>query len=118
MIMHRVCRLQLHPPTGWRKLWGLFLGSILPKNDPDFFIQRESVAYWWLELDEAGVVKREIGFASEGSPLRFAPVGENWGVFVGEDVHPADLAEEVSEASFEEAWRRALETLPVKSGGR
>jgi hypothetical protein len=91
------------------------LGSVLPKNDPDFFLQDEPVAYWWLELDESGMAKREIGFTAGGKPLRYAPIGRNWGVFVGEEVSPAHLAEEVPAGSFQDAWELAARKLPVKS---
>jgi hypothetical protein len=86
----------------------------LPKNDPDFFDESESVSYWWLELDQMGVAHRETGFALAGHPIRIAPIARNRGVFIGEDVSPAHLAEALPQASFEEAWRRALETLSIQ----
>ena len=113
-LRYRVCRLPMHPPTGWRRVFIRILGGILPKSDPDFFDEQESVSYWWLELDEARVAKREIGFASGGHPIRCAPVARNWGVFIGEKVNPAHLAEEISETAFEDSWRHAVDTLPIQ----
>jgi hypothetical protein len=83
------------------------LGTILPKNDADFFDQRESVAYRWLEIDEQRVVHREVGFTMSGTAIRCAPVGRNRGMFVGEEIRLAQLAAAVQDVAFEEAWERA-----------
>jgi hypothetical protein len=109
MLTYRVCPLKLSPATGWRRLLAQALGTVLPKNDPDFFLENEAVSYWWLEL-EGLETRREIGFDSAGAVLRFAPVGDNWGVFVGEELAPSHLGEALSGEQFEEAWSRAVQT--------
>jgi hypothetical protein len=86
---------------------------MLPKNDPDFFDQQESILYWWLELDETGMATREIGFAVGAHAIRCAPAARNRGAFIGERVSPGRLEEEISKGAFEASWRRALETLPI-----
>jgi hypothetical protein len=39
-------------------LWRI-LGKIIPRNDPDFFLQAEPIKYWWLEIDADLVAQRE-----------------------------------------------------------
>ena len=108
MLTYRICQLTLSPIMGWRKLVAQAFGAVLPKNDPDFYLQNEAVAYWWLELD-GHEARREIGFASGGRILRLAPIGNNWGVFVGEELAPSHLGEALSAERFEEAWSRAVQ---------
>ncbi len=114
MPSYRVCPLPLEPATGWKRLLSRVLGSVLPKNDPDFHDQRETISHWWLEIGENGAVLREIGFSSTGDPIRCAPARDNWGVFVGEDIDPSDLREQVRPEVFEGAWTRALDSLRMQ----
>lgn len=111
---YRVCTLAMHPLTGWRRVVLRFLGSVLPKNDPDFHDQRQSIDYWWLELEARGVATREIGFSASGTPLRYAPIARNRGVFIGARVNPTRLAGAVSEQDFEANWGRASEIVHVR----
>jgi hypothetical protein len=81
--------------------------TLLPQNDPDFDLKSGPVAYWWLELD--GIEgRREIGFDDRGDIVRFAPIGANRGVFVGEELAPHHLNESLTSQEFEQAWERAL----------
>lgn len=107
MLTYRVCPVELPVARGWKRAVGQVLGALLPNNDPDFQFKSGPVAYWWLEL-EGSEGRREIGFGPNGEVARFAPVGDNWGVFVGEDVAPTHLSEHVTAEAFEEAWGRAL----------
>jgi hypothetical protein len=88
----------------------------LAKNDPDFFDQQESITYWWLELDEVNIAQREIGFTSTNIPIRCAPLGKNWGIFVGEELDSRHLAEQLSKEEFEKAWEQAVTTLHYTGG--
>lgn len=114
--IYRACRLSLQPSTAWRRAFIRLLGSVLPKNDPDFFDQQETATHWWLELDEANVAQREIGFSSANIPIRCAPLGRNWGVFVGEELNSMNLAEQMSKDDFEKAWEQAVTALRDVSG--
>jgi hypothetical protein len=75
----------------------------------------KSVAYWWLEL-EGAEGRREIGFSASDEVLRFAPIAENRGLFVGEELAPRHLAEHLAAEEFEKAWGRALKTGPTSVG--
>jgi hypothetical protein len=97
--------------TGWKRIFSRVLGSVLPRNDPDFFLGEKPVAYWWLEL-EGAEGRREIGFSASNEVIRFAPIAENRGLFVGEELAPRHLSEHLSAEEFEEAWGRALKTWP------
>jgi hypothetical protein len=111
MVSYRLCPIALPAPVGWRRILARLAGLVLPKQDPDFFLQDDPVQYWWLEL-HGSEVRREIGFGTDGAILRFAPIGRNWGVFIGEEVAPRDLGATISQADFDEAWSRALRTWP------
>jgi hypothetical protein len=111
MVSYRVCPLPLAATTGWRRRLAQIAGLLLPKQDPDFYLQSESVAYWWLELHDCEA-RRELGFTADGTILRFAPSGRNWGVFVGEEVALRDLGASISQAEFDAAWSRARRQWP------
>ena len=108
MLTYRVCPIELPVAGGWKRVLGQALGAVLPKNDPDFQFRTGPVAYWWLEL-EGSEGRREIGFGPNGEVVRFAPVGENWGLFVGEELAPSNLGADVTAEEFEQAWARALD---------
>jgi hypothetical protein len=62
------------------------------------------VTYWWLEVNDAGKVTREIGFDSYGRAVAAAPLGNNPGIFTDSDHAPHGLGEPVSLTEFEQAW--------------
>lgn len=103
-MTYRVCRLRLDPPTGLKRWINDILGSVLPKADPDFFWLRVPVEYWWLELDEANIAQRELGFEHSDEPVRCAPLGRNFGIFVGEQIDSRHLGEFLGAERFEQQW--------------
>jgi hypothetical protein len=115
MLSYRVCKLPMPALKGGKRLVTRLLGFVVPKNDPDFMLLESDVAYWWLELDAVTLVaKREIGFEAEGSPVRYAPAGRNWGIFVGEELSGSHLSEILEAHAFETAWAKAAQTIRVE----
>jgi hypothetical protein len=116
MLSYRVCPLPLPALQGVKRFSVRLLGYVLPKNDPDFHLQEQSVAYWWLELDSDSLVaQREIGFGTGGLIVRYAPAGRNWGIFVGEELSGSHFADVLTQQDFEEAWTRAKQSITVKA---
>lgn len=90
--------------TGWLRWLARGLRFLLPQANPDFGNRYERVTNWWLEVDESGVVHREIGFDQTGDVLVAAPLGRNIGVFTASDGVPEPLGAVVDPGEFERMW--------------
>lgn len=80
------------------------LSGVLPLANPDFEDKYEQVIEWWLEIDDDGVVRREIGFDSLGKPLVGAPIRENEGIFTDLGQEPQGTIQDVDRRQFDIAW--------------
>ena len=76
------------------------------KETRDYEAALEHVVTWWFEIDQSGIVRREIGFNGSGEPVTAAPLGNNWGVFGELDAAPTGLGPEVDATAFETMWQR------------
>lgn len=63
-------------------LWVKVLKKIIPAANPDMEPIYQSVTKWWLEVDEGGEPKREIGFDIQGQAIVLGPIGDNHGLLV------------------------------------
>jgi len=96
----------------WRKLNRLErlltfpLRLLRSKETRDYTAALEQVVDWWFEIDENGIVRREIAFDASGEAIAAAPLGDNWGVFGELDEAPRGLGPEVDQAEFEATWQR------------
>jgi hypothetical protein len=87
------------------------LRRILPSGNPDFHDKFGDVRRWWLETDDRWEVHREIGFDERDQPIVAAPLGENLGVFTGDEggvAFPVDGS--VDPNDFERVWREFSES--------
>jgi len=92
-------------PRSWGKDFVLkVLSRVLPLANPDFEDKYDQVVEWWLEIDDDGVVRREIGFDSLAQPLVGAPIGENEGIFTELGQAPQGTIEDVDRGRFDSAW--------------
>jgi hypothetical protein len=92
------------------------LSALLPVANPDFEEAYGRVTDWWLELDAAGRVQREVGLDAAGRPVAASPLGDNVGIFTDQDGAPEPLGPEVESAEFEAAWAAVVQDLG--RGGR
>ncbi len=86
--------------------WLKLFRWVLPAANPDFEPYFSQVAYWWLEVTEAGEPLREIGFSKDGEAIVLAPVADNYGVLIDASDDWNDVEDESVEAarSFEREW--------------
>lgn len=92
-----------------RGLLGALISFFIPRASPDHEPLYRFVKMWYLELDDAGAPRREIGLDSEGRPLFRAPDGRNIGFwtdstakFLDHEIHPIPAQE------FEMLWEEVL----------
>jgi hypothetical protein len=52
---------------------------VVPRANPDLEPLYEHVRHWWLEVDDEGVVRREVGFDGAGRAIAAAPSGQQSG---------------------------------------
>jgi hypothetical protein len=52
---------------------------VVPRANPDLEPLYEHVRHWWLEVDDEGVVRREVGFVGAGRAIAAAPSGQQSG---------------------------------------
>ena len=92
------------PPRAMRALiW--VLTRLLPLANPDFEDRYPEVAKWWVEIDPAGVPRRELGLDADGRPIVAGPFGENFGFWTDSNmVFEAEEYPTVSSDLFEAAW--------------
>ena len=108
-------------PWGAPGILGRVFGKILPQANPDFERAYQSVTSWWLEIDDAGQVQREIGFDAGQHPIAIAPFGQNFGIFADLEGHPERLGPELVASLFESAWQEVASRFPqseAQPGGR
>jgi hypothetical protein len=80
----------------------------VPRANPDYERLFPHVRKWLLEVDESGRVQREIGVASDGTPLFAAPDDRNLGFWTDSD--KTFLKSELTPlaaSEFEQLWMRA-----------
>lgn len=80
-------------------------------KSPDFEDRFNDIVQWAFELSAFTEVMREVGLDGSGTPVSFAPVGRNDGVWVG-DALGKSIAEEctpISKQAFEQYWQAATE---------
>lgn len=81
------------------------LASIIPRANPDFEKIYIFVVYWWLELNDAGVPQREIGFDQSKTPIVFGPIGENMGLLTDSNLVLSEAENQNEIANeFEPVW--------------
>jgi hypothetical protein len=95
---------QSSPPTRGQRLAMRYLSTVLPVANPDFEEAYDRVTDWWLEVDDAGQVQREVGLDAAGAPAAAAPLGRNVGVFTDQAGAPEPLGAALDPAAFEAAW--------------
>ena len=83
------------------------LGVVILRANPDFEQAYQRVTNWWLEIDNAGQVQREIGFDSDNKAVVIAPFGPNLGIFTDIEGAPAPLGPDLEPKKFEESWKEA-----------
>jgi hypothetical protein len=94
------------------------LRRLVPLANPDFDLAYQSVTLWWLEIDEDGQVRREIGFDAGQRPIAIAPFRENFGVFTDIAGHPEQLGPEQDPSAFEAAWSEVASRFTEATRGR
>ncbi|HKA01250.1 MAG TPA: hypothetical protein VKE70_32275 [Candidatus Solibacter sp.] len=55
------------------------LYKLIPRANPDFDGCYCKVRTWWVEVDDAGMPQRELGFGAEGKVTVAGPLGRNHG---------------------------------------
>lgn len=91
------------PKTPW---WYPFLKRIIPSANPDLENYYFQVQYWWLEIDDNGIAKREIGFDIYKNPIVLGPVGHNYGCLVDSSEKWSNIQGESEDAQlrFDQIW--------------
>jgi hypothetical protein len=79
---------------------------VVPRANPDFDNEYETVTSWWFEIDSNNLVCREIAFDSSGVPVAAAPLGKNFGIFTDLQSAPEGLGTEVDTSVFEKTWQQ------------
>jgi len=94
-----------HDPTPlpW---WIKLLTCILLAGNPDIDQYVEQADRWWLEIDEAGLPLREIGFNAQGNAIVFGPVPNNYGFLIDASDDWSDSTEDSAAAAqnFDTVW--------------
>jgi hypothetical protein len=92
-------------PT-WQSRLESVLRRVLPSSSPDLEHFYSQAAHWWLEIDDAGLPVREIGFHDDGTPIVIGPVGDNIGFLIDSSDDWSHSTEDSDEAAegFERAW--------------
>ena len=96
------------------KILGFLLSKIIPKANPDFEGQFDSVEYWYVECDiESGFPEREIGFDAAGRAIMKMPYNNNYGYWTDNNLLLADFenlfnATEISKQDFDLQWSQHL----------
>ncbi len=99
-------------PWGAPGILGRILRKLLPQANPTFEHAYQSVTSWWLEIDNAGQVQREIGFDAGERPIAIAPFRQNYGIFTDLEGHPEPLGPELVASLFESVWQEVASRFP------
>jgi hypothetical protein len=90
----------------WKALADTLLRRLLPQANPDFEKLYPQVRLWWVEIDQAGVPRRELGFDAEGSVIVGGPMQGNTGFWTDSAMRFNEPPyQAVSAKDFEAAWR-------------
>jgi len=94
-------------PDGPPPWWARILRKVLPAGNPDLERYYGRTCVWWLEIDDAGLPQREIGFDAKMNPVVLGPVGENCGMLVDccDDWSDSDADSEEATRGFENTWK-------------
>jgi hypothetical protein len=92
-------------PLPW---WCRILQKIIPAANPDLERYYPSARSWWLEIDETGKPRREIGFDADMQPVVLGPIGRNFGFLVDSSDDWTSSHEDSSEAAseFQKRWEQ------------
>ena len=107
----RYLRIDVSPwpsdPLPW---WARLLQKIIPAANPDLESLYPETSYWWVEIDDDGRPKREIGFNAEDEPIVLGPLGRNFGFLVDSADDLRGVGAESSDAAerFQIEWARLL----------
>jgi len=89
------------------------IGKALPMANPDFETLYPGVRSWWVEIDDRGEVRREIGFSETLEPIVGAPLGDNVGIFTDLGKAPLKIVgDPIDVHQFENAWRKLRSRYP------
>lgn len=88
--------------------WYKMLQKIIPAANPDLEGYYALTRRCWVELDDVGKPRREIGFDSDGKAIVLGPIGKNYGFLVDSSVKWSDSIEgrEIREKDFNETWEK------------
>ena len=88
------------------------LTKIIPRANPDFDEEIDSVESWLVECDtETGIVEREIGLNKENQAIVKMPFKENYGYWIDNNLLLPDFKEhfavsEITKETFEQNWEK------------
>ena len=89
----------------WRVRIFYLLFFFVPRANPDFEPLFPRIRRWYVEVDEAGESVRELGLDEQGTAITAGPWKRNFGFWTDSPgPFPADMAEPLSQAQFEQAW--------------
>jgi hypothetical protein len=78
---------------------------VFPQASPDYDAVFEQVAYWLVEVDDAGQAQREIGFNTQQEPILFAPTNRNYGLWTDSDrVFAPEQFDSRNDFPFDSTW--------------
>ena len=84
-------------------IWLLRL--VIPLANPDFEDRYPNVTKWWIEIDVAGVPRRELGFDAAGKAIVAGPFARNFGFWTDSpNVFEANEYPAVPPGFFESEW--------------
>jgi len=81
--------------------------------NPDYGAGLELVAEWFIEFDDEGFPRREVGIDNAGHAVVAGPDQRNYGFWLDTDMTLKDFTgAALSMEEFEAAWRRFYEQRP------
>lgn len=95
------------PSVNWKLPWWVkILQFIIPTANPDLEPLFDQTQIWWLEIDDLGEPKREIGFDSSGKAIVLGPVNGNFGFLIDAADYWGDATEDSVKAAknFDVEW--------------
>jgi hypothetical protein len=90
-------------PLPW---WCKLLKLIIPAANPDLEKYYFQTRAWWLEVEDNGKPKREIGFDENRIPIVIGPLGRNFGFLTDSSDDWRDPKEDSAEVArdFQKIW--------------
>jgi len=78
----------------------------VPSANPDFEALYPDIVVWYVEVDESGVVKRELALDSSGEPIMAGPWHQNRGFWTDSpERFPIEEASPIDRQTFEACWK-------------